>query len=159
VYIVTELPNPVKDLWTFVNEKARLPENIAKTIWTQALEAAIACYEMGIFHRDIKSENILVNPASLEIKLIDFGCGTAWKEEHYVKYAGTDVIAPPEWVKNGVYYADSATTWSLGILLSHSAKTRFFAARKAVETLPNYQLKPTRFVRRFSAKYHLLKLP
>ena len=30
--------------------------------------------EKGIIHRDYKDENVLINPQTLEIKIIDFGC-------------------------------------------------------------------------------------
>lgn len=36
-------------------------------------------HKKGIAHRDLKPDNILVNPETLEIKLIDFGVSKRFK--------------------------------------------------------------------------------
>lgn len=43
----------------------------------QLVEAAIKMHSEGVFHRDIKSENVLVETESdvPRVRLIDFGCG------------------------------------------------------------------------------------
>ncbi|GAA6096902.1 uncharacterized protein LOC108269550 isoform X1 [Tachysurus ichikawai] len=74
------------------------------------------CYDRGVFHCDIKAEN-LINPDTLEVKLIDFGCGALLKDTTYKYYFGTDSYAPLEWLISGEYMAIPATVWSLGILL------------------------------------------
>ena len=81
----------------------------------------LSCHELGVVHRDIKDENILIDWSSHEIKLIDFGsgsflscseCSTCRKE-----YDGTRVYSPPEWILNRQYLPMPGTVWSLGILL------------------------------------------
>ncbi|ROL50430.1 Serine/threonine-protein kinase pim-2 [Anabarilius grahami] len=74
------------------------------------------CCERGVFHRDIKLENVLINNDTLEVKLIDFGCGELMKESAYMAFRGTRVYCPPEYHVNGGYHAKPGTVWSLGIL-------------------------------------------
>ncbi|RMC16783.1 hypothetical protein DUI87_06377 [Hirundo rustica rustica] len=56
------------------------------------LEAVRHCTACGVLHRDIKLENLLVEPESGDVKLIDFGCGTFLQEQAYTQFA---VLGPP----------------------------------------------------------------
>ena len=48
-------------------------------------------------HRDVKDENILLNSKTMQVKLIDFGCGTRLRDANYTEFAGTPEFYPPEW--------------------------------------------------------------
>ncbi|XP_058633120.1 serine/threonine-protein kinase pim-1-like [Onychostoma macrolepis] len=52
-------------------------------IRVQATRTAHMCFLHGVFHRDIKLDNLLINPESLQVKLIDFGCGDLLRESGY----------------------------------------------------------------------------
>ena len=55
----------------------------------KVLEAAICCEEHGIFHRDIKPLNIIMNAADWsEVKLTDFGLSCALHSEPYREFRG-----------------------------------------------------------------------
>lgn len=54
----------------------------------QVVEAARHCYSRRVFHRDIKAENLLFNTDTMDVKLIDFGCGDLWQDTPYEEYAG-----------------------------------------------------------------------
>ncbi|TRY55680.1 hypothetical protein DNTS_016524, partial [Danionella cerebrum] len=94
-----------------------ISEDIIRVIMKQTTLAAVTCCERGVLHRDIKLDNLLINPYTFSIKLIDFGCGELLKSSPYSEYAGTRQFIPPEFKENGEYYGKPATVWSLGILL------------------------------------------
>ncbi|XP_016103263.1 serine/threonine-protein kinase pim-1-like [Sinocyclocheilus grahami] len=115
--MVLEWPIPSMSLFSFVKLQQRLEEGIARHFMRQVIHAANTCCERGVFHRDIKLENLLVNPDTLEVKLIDFRCGMLMKDSAYVTFNGKEMFWPPEFDVDGRYYAKPATVWSLGILL------------------------------------------
>lgn len=85
--LVLERPDPCIELFDYCAHKA-MSESKARIILQQVLYAARHCQERGVFHRDIKEENILLNPQSLMVKLIDFGCGDILRDTPYTSLAG-----------------------------------------------------------------------
>ncbi|XDV51738.1 hypothetical protein PO909_020565 [Leuciscus waleckii] len=116
--MVLERPSPCKDLWDFWDcHEGILNEETARFIMAQTTMAAQICCRHGVFHRDIKLENLLINTETLEVKLIDFGCGDLLQESAYERFCGTPSYCPPEYYKEGRYHGEPATVWSLGVLL------------------------------------------
>ncbi|XP_058241458.1 uncharacterized protein LOC131350349 [Hemibagrus wyckioides] len=116
--LVLERPSPCMDLQQFLkHHDGRLSEALAQKIMSQVVKAACHCCQAGVFHGDIKAENLLINPDTLDVKLIDFGCGALLSDTPYTEYEGTWSISPPEWVCDGEYFGYPATIWSLGVLL------------------------------------------
>jgi len=75
----------------------------------------------GVAHRDIKIDNILVDPASLLIKLIDYGLATIDEEldENTLDnaFVGTPIYMAPEILgKRGCYNVIASELYSAGIV-------------------------------------------
>lgn len=86
--MVLKRPMPSMSMFSFVKLGQRLNEGMARNVMWQVIHAANICCERGVFHRDIKLENLLVNPDTLEVKLINFRCGTLMKDSAYVAFNG-----------------------------------------------------------------------
>ena len=114
--MILEKPQNSIDLLEFTNIYGPVNFSMAKAICRQLAISSLAHQDAGICHRDLKDENILFNPSTGNIKIIDFGCATA-HQEHYTTYAGTHAYAPPEFRKNGSTMADKMTVYSIGCLL------------------------------------------
>ncbi|XP_076868388.1 uncharacterized protein LOC143519147 isoform X2 [Brachyhypopomus gauderio] len=116
--LILERPVPCMDLFKFLDlHQRQLPEPLARLIMHQVVQAVLHCHDRGVVHRDVKENNLLVNPDTLEVKLIDFGCGDLLKTGPYRHFRGTKVYCPPEWLVNRTYEGRQATIWSLGVLL------------------------------------------
>ena len=74
-------------------------------------------HEMGIVHRDLKLDNILINDKN-EIKLIDFGFATGCKKDEKLSMqCGTPQYMCPDLARNKPYSAQMADVWALGVML------------------------------------------
>lgn len=87
--MVMEHPLPCIDMHRFLNlNRGVLKEHIAQHIMRQVIRAASVCCYRGVFHGDIKLENLLINLNTLEVKLIDFGCGDLISDSAYKSHRG-----------------------------------------------------------------------
>merc|ERR1712217_961431 len=88
-----------------------------KDLFKQILETITTLHKRGIVHRDIKDENILIDPKTFKTKIIDFGSGDYIEDKVYTRLQGTRVYSPPEWINSRAYRPEGLTVWSLGVLL------------------------------------------
>ena len=64
------------------------------------METIRECHKRGVFHSDIKDENILIDKDSGRIRLIDFGSGKFLHDGIYFEFEGTRIYSPPEWISS-----------------------------------------------------------
>lgn len=77
-----------RDLFDFISDSGCLSEDLALLIFKQVVEAVVSCHSIGVIHRDIKDENILIDIRTKKIKLIDFGSGAKYHSEIYTDFDG-----------------------------------------------------------------------
>ncbi|XP_019935328.2 serine/threonine-protein kinase pim-2-like isoform X1 [Paralichthys olivaceus] len=119
IIIIMERPVPAVDLSTYVQCRGgQLDEGEAKIIIKQLVEAAIEMHSKGVFHRDIKLNNVLIQNTSdgPRVRIIDFGC-SCFANRPCSSFSGTFAFAPPEYFIHQMYEAGPSTVWQLGALL------------------------------------------
>ena len=87
-YIVMERPEKYIDLFDYISGKRIMSERSGRFLFRQVVEAMQYCMAMGVLHRDVKDENILIDLKTSQIKLIDFGSGTFLRDDVYTEYEG-----------------------------------------------------------------------
>ena len=143
-YLVMEYDPNFVDLFDYMNHKRRLSNKESATIIKQLVNVVYYLSQENVDHRDLKDENILYNPSTQQIKVIDFGSSGPLSSDPYTSYRGTDVYIPPEYYNTGLYYSFPASVWAIGcisyILLAADCP---FESRKAVTEFKKLeQLKP-----------------
>lgn len=123
VIIMPKINNCV-DLFDYLESKnrGRLSEQEACYFFKQLIRINVDLLNHGIVHRDIKSENLLVELDSMKLVLIDFGASAISRQnqtqaQFYTDFHGTRQYKPPEYIMNKKYTAQASTIWTLGILL------------------------------------------
>ncbi|XP_029684235.1 serine/threonine-protein kinase pim-2-like [Takifugu rubripes] len=118
ILLIMERPENCMNLFEYDN--GQIDEGLAKEFMRQLVEAAIQIHKAGIFHRDLKLENILIQFSDARliprVRIIDFGCG-CFVTPGYRSYAGTHCFRPPEFNHRGTYEAGPTTVWQLGCIL------------------------------------------
>lgn len=106
-------------LYNYIKGKTNnlLDEQEARRIFKQVLLAVEYCHNLGVAHRDIKFDNILLDSKN-NVKLIDFGFATLDSYDQKTRlFCGTPSYMAPEIVKRKDYCAVNADIWALGIVL------------------------------------------
>ncbi|KAM3616434.1 uncharacterized protein V6R79_017789 [Siganus canaliculatus] len=118
--LVLERPDPCVDLEEFVRDNnGSLQECDAKIIVEQLVDALIQIHAQGVFHRDIKLPNLLIETGSgiPRVRVIDFGCGTFVRKSNYMGGLGTYQCRSPEWLLTNRYKAEPVSVWQVGMTL------------------------------------------
>ena len=72
-------------------------------------------HALGICHRDIKPQNLLVNPENQQLKLCDFGSAKALvRGEPNVSYICSRYYRAPELIFGSTDYSTAIDIWSEG---------------------------------------------
>mmetsp|Transcript_7932 Transcript_7932/g.12147 ORF Transcript_7932/g.12147 Transcript_7932/m.12147 type:complete len:388 (-) Transcript_7932:279-1442(-) len=95
--------------------KISLPLIYVKLYLYQLSRALAHIHSLGICHRDIKPQNLLVNPGNQQLKLCDFGSAKALvKGEPNVSYICSRYYRAPELIFGSTDYTTAIDIWSEG---------------------------------------------
>ena len=97
-------------------------ENVVKYVLRRTLEALAFLHEKHIIHRDIKSDNLLMNTNG-DVKLADFGyaCQLTSDKPGRKSKVGTVCWMAPELIHGSRMYTEKVDVWSFGIFAMEMA--------------------------------------
>lgn len=99
--------------------KKLVPIMYTKVYMFQVARSVAYIHSLGICHRDIKPQNLLLNAQTHETKLCDFGSAKMLiKGEPNVAYICSRYYRAPELVFEATEYTTSIDVWSLGCVLA-----------------------------------------
>lgn len=108
---------PNGDFFQFIIENNTLSEPLASYCMVQILEALKYLHNLGIAHRDMKPENILID-ANGHLKISDFGLSRYVGNGGLVSTpCGSPCYASPECLSGYPYDGKTNDIWSCGVIL------------------------------------------
>jgi serine/threonine protein kinase len=144
------------DLHTLLSRK-KLSEKNAVKMFRQILKAIAYCHSKGVFHRDLKTENIVIGEkhsrsasrsssrsSSFVCKIIDFGIAKIGEPCTGVK--GTDGFIPYEAQHHTKYDCAKADVYALGmIFVLLMTRREFFDVKKSERKVKEYIINPQKY--------------
>lgn len=125
VYLALELAEG-GELYDQLEQAGKFTEARARGFFKQLVDGVSYCHEMGVCHRDIKLENLLLS-ADGTLKITDLGFSTQFTNGSPKSVVGTALYVAPEVVlRDGrEYNGEAADVWSMGIILYLLTAGRF----------------------------------
>ena len=97
----------------------RMPLVLVKLYMYQTLRSLAYIHGQGICHRDIKPQNLLVNPETHVVKLCDFGSAKKLvKGEPNISYICSRYYRAPELIFGATEYTTAIDVWSVGCVMA-----------------------------------------
>jgi len=135
------------DLFHMIEKRKFVPFNERETrsIFKQIIKAIKHSHDNSIVHRDIKLENILMDPSTSKVTVIDYGlCDIVARGQVSQKFCGSLDYVAPEVVSQRNYNGFLADVYSLGIVLytlmfaefPFVSKDRMYAIKKRLPQPP-----------------------
>lgn len=119
IYMVLEYVNG-GELFDKIASRGKLQEKEGRRLFQQLIDGVSYCHDKGVFHRDLKLENILIDGKG-DIKVSDFGLSAF--PQHFRSdgllhtTCGSPNYVAPEILANRGYNGAAADIWSCGVIL------------------------------------------
>ncbi|XP_059638001.1 CBL-interacting serine/threonine-protein kinase 1-like isoform X2 [Cornus florida] len=108
------------ELFDRIASKGKLSEARCRKLFQQLIDGLSYCHNKGVYHRDLKLENILVD-AKGNIKISDFGLSALpqhFRDDGLLHTTcGSPNYVAPEILNNRGYDGATSDTWSCGVIL------------------------------------------
>jgi serine/threonine protein kinase len=122
--IVFPVWSSTMDLFDFISAEQHLSECLAFHILRQLVDGLLFLRDHHFFYPDVKDENLLYDPQTRQIRMIDFdhvlllhNKGEYRRKKWEQGVIGTNVYMAPETFVRGGSTAEQMNVWSIGILL------------------------------------------
>ncbi|GAB4825641.1 CBL-interacting serine/threonine-protein kinase 1 [Ancistrocladus abbreviatus] len=119
IYMVLEYVNG-GELFNRIAHKGKLPEAEGRRLFQQLIDGVSYCHDKGVYHRDLKLENILID-AKGNIKVSDFGLSALpqhFRDDGLLHTTcGSPNYVAPEILANRGYDGATSDIWSCGVIL------------------------------------------
>ncbi|GAA5983562.1 hypothetical protein JCM10908_000336 [Rhodotorula pacifica] len=114
------LPETLYRLYrSYVKRRQWFPDILIKLYVYQLLRGLNYLHARGICHRDIKPQNLLVDPDTGRLVIIDFGSAKVLKpDEPNVSYTASRYYRAPELIFGSTEYDLAIDLWSVGCILA-----------------------------------------
>uniref|UniRef100_A0A0K8TM77 Protein kinase shaggy-like isoform x6 n=1 Tax=Tabanus bromius TaxID=304241 RepID=A0A0K8TM77_TABBR len=104
---------------SFAKNKQTIPINFIRLYMYQLFRSLAYIHSMGICHRDIKPQNLLLDPETAVLKLCDFGSAKQLLHgEPNVSYICSRYYRAPELIFGAINYTTKIDVWSAGCVLA-----------------------------------------
>eukprot|EP00339_Tiarina_fusa_P001421 CAMPEP_0117015030 /NCGR_PEP_ID=MMETSP0472-20121206/12083_1 /TAXON_ID=693140 ORGANISM="Tiarina fusus, Strain LIS" /NCGR_SAMPLE_ID=MMETSP0472 /ASSEMBLY_ACC=CAM_ASM_000603 /LENGTH=532 /DNA_ID=CAMNT_0004718737 /DNA_START=219 /DNA_END=1814 /DNA_ORIENTATION=- len=119
----------------FVVTHGKISEDRARVFFQQIVSSLSYCHKLGIIHRDLKAENLLLD-RDLNIKIIDFGLANIVSpSKKFSTPCGSPNYAAPEIIRKEEYNGPEVDIWCMGVVLFVFLCGRLPFKGKNMETL------------------------
>lgn len=119
IYMVLEYVNG-GELFDRIASQGKLPEAEGRKLFQQLIDGVSYCHNKGVFHRDLKLENVLID-AKGDIKISDFGLSALpqhFRDDGLLHTTcGSPNYVAPEILSNRGYDGSTSDIWSCGVIL------------------------------------------
>ncbi|KAK8548897.1 hypothetical protein V6N13_054335 [Hibiscus sabdariffa] len=119
IYMVLEYATG-GDLYAKIASKGKLSEDEGRKLFHQLIHGVSFCHDQGVFHRDLKLENVLIDGKG-NIKITDFGLSALAQHLRedgllHTTCGSPNYVAPEVLARRG-YHGATSDIWSCGVIL------------------------------------------
>lgn len=108
------------DLKKFMEEEKTIDKDKIRHIMFQIVSATLYLHSSKVLHRDLKPQNILIDPSNCFVKLADFGLSRCYTVpiKPYTKEVLTLWYRAPELILGSDQYSTAIDIWSIGCIFA-----------------------------------------